>query len=333
MKLQELPLGFLVIFSLLFSSLIEAQELSSSAVKRARNASVEVHIKGQLRGGGAMVRGKNGTVYVVTAAHLFHSPKDTCSILVGDQKTYFASLSAYDLGHDLALLEIDQTAAKQGVIPIAGAIPGETQPVFNLGPALRRRTLVLPGRVADSRICYTDFSSSKGHIAHFFVSGINPVMTSGGMWINESGALVGIQHGRLIGDKGAPSSGLSMVSPPSAIRDLLNKREIGSTPGLGGYVWELWTADRKLLDKVPEGLQGLVINPVIEGRPFHTAGIKAGEIILTCDGKPMQRRHELLSLIRSKPVGSTFSFQLLNPESRTSRSLLVKTDRLESHWD
>ncbi|MEM9282907.1 MAG: serine protease, partial [Verrucomicrobiota bacterium] len=212
-------------------SITLAQEMSPEVLERVRSASVEIHIKGQLRGGGAIVTNTEGKPYVVTAAHLFLDPKDTCLLITHDGESHFGSLTTYDLGHDLALLEVPPGLKQYGHLSIATRLPRETQAVFNLGPALRRRTLVLSGHVADIRNSFTDFTSSKGHISHYFVAGINPVLTSGGAWVNRDGEIVGVQHGRLIGDQGAPSSGLSMVSPPSAIRELLEAKKIASTPG------------------------------------------------------------------------------------------------------
>jgi len=314
------------------SSPAQNDSLSEATLERVRRAAVEVHLDGQLRGGGAFVRSDSGRLFVLTAAHLFRSPRDTCRVVTEDGESHFASLSAYDLGHDLALLEVDPDNSRYGALEIAASAPRETQPIFNFGPALRRRTLVLTGHVADSRTCYTDFSSSHGSIAHFFAAGINPVLTSGGVWVNRGGKIVGVQHGRLIGDRGAPSSGLSMVSLPAAIKRLLEEREIARTPALGGYVWELWTADRSLLDELPKGLEGVFVKPVFEGRPLARAGLAPHDVIVACDGQPIRRRHELLEIIRSRPVGSTFLLEVVRPGDPEHRAAELTTDSLEEHW-
>ena len=321
----------LLLASLAVSSL-PAQELPHTTVKKVRRAAVEIHIKGQLRGGGAFVMNRDGKIFVVTAAHLFLDPKDTCTVIAEDNQSYFGSLSAYNLGHDLAIIEVPPEVSRYGSLTIATRTPADTTPIYNLGPALRRRTLLLSGSVADSRTSYTDFTSSKGTIAHFFAAGINPVLTSGGVWINRSGEVVGVQHGRLIGDKGAPSSGLSMVSPPNAITKLLNGNQIAKTPGLGAYVWEVWTADRSMLEELPKSTEGLILNPVFEDRPAAKAGLKPFDVIVACDGKPLSRRHQLFDAIRSKPAGSPFKLQIISPGSGKRRTVELTTDTLEEHW-
>ncbi|MEM6279892.1 MAG: S1C family serine protease [Verrucomicrobiota bacterium] len=324
--------SFLFTIAFLFGlvSLSAAEVLKPEIVERVRKASVEILIQGQLRGGGAFLKAPDGRLFILTAAHLFHTPRDTAIAVSHDGSRYFASLSAYDLGHDLAILEVDPAANKYGHLELASAIPKETEPVYNFGPALRRRTLVISGQVADSRLSYTDFTSSQGFLAHYFVGGINPVLTSGGVWVNQEGLVVGIQHGRLLAEKG--SSGLSMVSSPMAAKRLLATNKIARTPGLGGYVWEIWTADRSLLEELPENAQGLFINPVFENGPLARAGLKAFDVIVSCDGIPVRRRHELLEILRSKPVGSSFTFEVVSPGAQGRRPVAFLTEPLEQNW-
>ncbi|HQZ27338.1 MAG: trypsin-like peptidase domain-containing protein [Verrucomicrobiales bacterium] len=329
----RLPLGLLLLPFLLFPAREAcSQDLPSPLVERARKASVEVLIRGQLRGGGALIANGEGRIFVITAAHLFRSPTDTCSVVTLDDRIHPASLSAYDLGHDLALLEVDPEMKDYGNLAIASKTPSETTSVFNLGPALSRRTLFLPGSVAQSRISFTDFSVSKDYLEHYFIAGINPAFSSGGPWINRSGEIVGIQHGRLKGDEGAPSSGLSMVSTPEAIRMLVKSNAVAATPGIGAYLWETRAADYAFRDKLPEGIEGIYANPVFDGRPLATAGIKPNEIILTCNDEATTRTGTFLTLIRSKPVGTAFSLKVFSTSSGKTRQVTLTTGSLEALW-
>jgi S1-C subfamily serine protease len=329
-----MPLRLIIIVSALLTSLPAfPAELTREVAAMVRRAAVEIHIGGQLRGGGAFVKNIKGKPFVITAAHLFPNPRVTCFVRTEDDKAHFASLTGYDLGHDLALLEVDPASIKPYVtLSVAANPPSETKPVFNFGPALNRRTLVIPGNVADARVSFTDFFKSQGYIQHWFVSGINPALTSGGIWVNRSGEIVGIQHGRLIGDQGAPSSGLSMASPPKAIRQLISKRGIAKTSGLGGYVWESWTADEALLNKLPQGMAGLIVSTVIKNRPLARAGIKQLDIILTCDGKPTMRRHQLLEMIRKKGPESSFKLEIFPHGEHQRKTVNLVTDCLEDLW-
>jgi S1-C subfamily serine protease len=310
----------------------QAQDVSKAVFNKVRERCVEVQINGQLRGGGAFVRNQAGKVFVLTAAHLFASPRETCEIVAYDDETYFASLSAYDLGHDLAVLELPPETARYGALDVAKEVPTETTPVFNFGPALRRSILVLPGTIADSTVTYTDFASSRGYLAHIFVAGISPILTSGGIWVDRLGHVVGVQHGRLIGDEGAPSSGLSMVSPPEAVAALLGSNSMAKTPGLGGYVWEIQNVESAILKKFPDGVSGLLVRPLVDDQPLDKAGVKLHDLIMTCDGVKLRRRQTLLNLIRAKPPGSTFQLQILSPGASQTRTVSLTSDCLEDHW-
>lgn len=327
-----LPLPALLLLLAFSVSMAGAQELSQRLVSKVRRASVEILIKGQLRGGGAIVANPAGKIYVLTAAHLFHRPGDTCVVVTEDERSHLASLSAYDLGHDLALIEVDPALKEYGVLEIASVSPGETMPVFNFSPALSRQSLVIPGSVAHAGVSYTDFSSSQDYLAHYFVSGINPVFSSGGPWVNRDGEIVGVQHGRLKGDEGSPSSGLSMVSPPSAVSALIKNNRLASTPGIGGFLWEVRTAERSYLETLPAGIEGIWVNPVFKDRPLDRAGVKPFDIILSCNSTPVRRIHQFLSLIRKEAAGTTFHLEVMTPGNKSIRRVELTTDSLESIW-
>ena len=306
--------------------------MSPSVIKKVRAGCVEVLVDRQLRGGGALINAGGSRPCVITAAHLFPRPNAHITIMTEGRGQYHANIIAYDFGHDLALLELD-TDRKLPVLPVAGYIPSPTQPVYNFGPALKRRTLIISGDMADSRVNYTDFEPSEGYIEHIFIAAINPLLTSGGIWVNQKGEIVGVQSGRLKGDAGAPSSGLSMACTPGAISRLARNKRSTSTPGIGGWIWELWAVEQELLQRIPEGMQGLAVRWVRENGPFNRAGIKAGEVILSCNGKKISRRNEFFSIIRSKPSGTKFSLSVYSPGSKRTRTVRLATAALETRWN
>lgn len=332
MKFAILPV-ILILFGL--SSLVHGNSaIDPKLIPMVRSACVEVLVDRQLRGGGAIIESGEGLSYVITAAHLFPRPNAHITIMTESHGSHHANLKAYDFGHDLALLEI-ATPEKLvlPVLPVADYTPSPTQPVYNFGPALNRRTLIISGDMAEKRISYTDFEPSDGYLAHIFIAAINPVLTSGGIWVNQKGSIVGVQNGRLKGDKGSPSSGLSMASPAGAIKRLLKTKRSANTPGIGGWVWELWTVDQKILERVPENMRGLAVRWVRDGGAMNRAGIKANDIIISCDGKRIVRRTDLFSIIRSKVAGTTHSLTVYSPTTKRIRKVKLKTAPLETRWN
>ena len=319
--------------SFIFFTQADAQDLSARTIASVRKGCVEIHVGGQLRGGGAFVKDKAGKVFVITAAHLFRNRKTKCTIQTQNDKILAGHIRAYNLGFDLALIAVDTPIKSVLPVKIADRIPAEAKPVFNFGPALNRRTLVISGHIADSRISYTDFSPSEGYLAHFFIAGISPVLTSGGIWVNSKGEITGIQNGRLKGDSGAPSSGLSMAAPPQAISFLLESKQSSATPGIGGWVWELWTADQKTRAALPANTQGIIVTHLKPNGPLARAGVKKNDVIIRCNGKNMIRHHQFLEMIRNQPAGTVFTLQVITPGRKTPRMLKMKTNRLETRWE
>ncbi len=323
---------FALCFAFISPAFAQLNQMPRKTLLEVREACVEVLVNNRLRGGGAFIENDEGRNLVITAAHLFEARDAPSHILTSDDRKHSATLLAYDFGHDLALLEVE-SAKGYPSLPLASDVPTETAPIFNFGPALRRRTLVISGNVADARPSYTDFSPSDGYVEHFFVAGISPVLTSGGIWANANGEIVGIQHGRLLGDKGAPSSGLSIASPPISIKRLLRRKKSAATPGIGGWVWEIWTADSELLKQVPQDTEGLVVTWIKEGGPLDTAGVKRLDIILSCEGEKITRRNDFLHMIRSEIAGTSFELEITSPGTDNSkRKVALKTNTLESRW-
>ena len=74
-------------------------------------------------------------------------------------------------------------------------------------------------------------------------------------------------------------------------RPFLGVRLQDLTPGLAAYF------------ELPEGSHGLLVEHVHEGGPAEAAGLKAGDILLTIDGRSLTSMTELAELLRERNVG------------------------------
>ena len=107
-----MPLRLIIIVCALLTSLPAfPAELTREVAAKVHRATVEINIGGQLRGGGAFVKNIKGKPFVITAARLFPNPRVTCFVRTEDDDAHFASLTGYDLGHNLALLEVDPASS------------------------------------------------------------------------------------------------------------------------------------------------------------------------------------------------------------------------------
>ncbi len=304
-------------------------------LREALEATVEVLVDGKLKGGGAFVSADG---LVITAAHVFGSRDARFEVISAALGRYPAELLAFDKGHDIALLRVVREPAGESkiedkkfpVLGVAKRIPPLGSPVYNLSMALRNRGVLMHGMVAQEETVFNELADSNGYMEHYFVSAMTPSLTSGGVWINGRGEIVGVQSARL--NDGKLKSGVAMVAPPKAVAGLIKTRQSPATPGMGGWVWEVWTTDAEFLQRIPPDTEGLVITWLRDGGPLKRAGLERLDVILACDGKKVVRRPDLLRLVRKKKPGQKIRLTILKPDTEGTRKVAVELENLEEIW-
>ena len=300
----------------------------ADVIGAARQAAVEVLVDGQLKGGGAFVSADG---LVITAAHVFSRPGARFAVITAADERLATELVAYDKGHDLALLRVAAgNGATRAFLEVRGEIPPVGSRVFNLGNALRVRATVMDGMVSRADPVFSELAESNGYIENYLVAGMTPSLTSGGVWIDRRGRIVGLQSGRL--NDGKIASGLAIVAPPQAITKLVTTRKTASTPDIGAWIWEAWTADKDYLASIPEGTEGLVITWLRKGGPLEKADLKRLDTILAFNGKPVRRRGDLMRLVRSRSAGETVTLTILKQHEETPKKVEVTLESQEEFW-
>ena len=314
----------LFLFLLAATGLAKAETVPE-VIESARKAAVEVLVEGIPKGGGAFVS-EDG--HLITAAHLFDSPEARFEVITAKDERLSAQLVAFDKGHDLALMKVagDEFPAME----VAKAVPEVGVRVFNFGNALRNRGVVLEGTVALQETVFNELAETGGYIENFYVSAMTPSLTSGGVWINGQGRIVGVQSARL--NDGAVTSGVAIVVPPTAIAKLLRRKKNAATSGIGAWVWEVWTGDVAYLKRLPEGSEGVLISTLHEGGPLDAAGLKRLDVIVSCDGRAVRRRPEFLHLVRAKKPGEKVVLEVLRPDVEGTGEVEVVLSDLEKVW-
>ncbi len=139
---------------------------------------------------------------------------------------------------------------------------------------------------------------------------------SGGPLVNLRGEVVGINEISLAGGIGG--------AIPSDLVKVISKELIEN-----GKIRRAWIgADfQPLLKIIPENQKGVLVGGVLSGSPAEKAGLHAGDIVLSVDGRAVEARfREQLplfhQLLLSKPVGSTVELRVLrNGKESTVRVL------------
>jgi len=301
--------------------------MQADAIERAKQATVEVLVDGQLKGSGVFVDARG---LVVTGAHEFAHPGARVELLSASGSRRPATLRAVDKGHDLALLAVEVGAEPAAALPVAARIPPVGTQVALLSGALRNEPFALPGTVVEDEPVWNELAESNGYVESYYVAALTPSLTSGGPWIDAAGELVGIQLGRL--NDGALPSGVAMIAPPRAIAELARRGADAATPGIGGFVWEVWTADAEFLKRIPAGTEGLVVTWLREGGPLARAGLERLDVITACDGFPLARRRDLLRRVWSRRPGERLRLGVLEPDVPGTREVEVELEGLEEFW-
>lgn len=265
--------------------------------------------------------------YILTNNHVissadsssFYQVSDAKSIKVkiyGDDTEYSAEIIGTDSQTDLAVLKIDKT----------GLTPAE----------LRDSSSVQIGEfvLAIGNPYNLDYSVTAG-----IISALNREMTventtynviqadcainsgnSGGALVNGKGEVIGITTLKLAGDG---IEGVSFAIPVNETvpiyKELIEKGKI-SRPfvGISGIDLDEATAIRNGLTK------GIYVDSVVSGSGAEDAGIMAGDVIVSFDGKDVSTMDELNAIKNTKNIGDKIEIKLYRKSELKTFTITLK---------
>ena len=149
---------------------------------------------------------------------------------------------------------------------------------------------------------------------------------SGGPLFNMDGEVVGINTA-IISPSGG-SIGLGFAIPSSLARNVVDQLvQFGETR----RGW-LGVQIQTVTDEIAETLgldkaRGALVGDAARGGPAEKGGIKAGDVILTFDGKPVAEMRDLPKIVADTPVGKTVDVVVLRKGEETT--VQVEIGRLE----
>lgn len=265
--------------------------------------------------------------YILTNNHVissadsssFYQVSDAKSIKVkiyGDDTEYSAEIIGTDSQTDLAVLKIDKT----GLTP---AEPGDSSSV-QIGEFV----------LAIGNPYNLDYSVTAG-----IISALNREMTventtynviqadcainsgnSGGALVNSKGEVIGITTLKLAGDG---IEGVSFAIPVNETvpiyKELIEKGKI-SRPfvGISGIDLDEATAIRNGLTK------GIYVDSVVSGSGAEDAGIMAGDVIVSFDGKDVSTMDELNAIKNTKNIGDKIEIKLYRKSELKTFTITLK---------
>jgi len=258
--------------------------------------------------------------YILTNYHVI-SGADDIKVGYGDRSKikYTAKRVGYDERTDVALLKIqaenlptvvlgDSEKIKVGDWVVAIGSP------FSFPHTLTAGIISAKGRRLGG--AYDDFIQTD--------ASINPG-NSGGPLVNMRGEVVGMNT-LIISPGFAGNVGIGFAIPVNLIKsELAQLKEKGSVswPYLGVYYQDV-TPELAESFGLKEA-RGALISKVVKGAPADKAGVKAGDVILSVNGKPIGDSDELPMIVSQYAPGQTVTLTVFRKGKTEDKPLVLGT--------
>jgi serine protease Do len=158
---------------------------------------------------------------------------------------------------------------------------------------------------------------------------INPG-NSGGPLLNVRGEVIGINTAIFADSRSQGNMGIGFAIPINVVRDLLPQLRVGKiTRGVIG----VQVQDVPLNALAEFGLQqrrGALVSVVNSGGPAANAGMQPGDVIIEFNGKPVERRDLLVSMVTATKPGTTVPVKVLRDRKEVSLNVTVDELNLEN---
>ena len=243
--------------------------------------------------------------HILTNHHVIDGA-DQITVELPNRQTYSAKLIGSDAPSDLALLQIgasrlpilplgDSDQVRVGDVALALGNPlgiGETV-TSGIISAKNRATGLSDGAFED--FLQTDAAINQGN--------------SGGALINTKAELIGI-NSQILSPTGG-NIGIGFAIPANMAKVVMDQlvKSGKVRRGMLGVTVQQLTSDLATSLKMKEA-RGVLISGVTPGGSAEHAGLKAGDVILAVDGKPVNDPNELRNRVASTPPGTQVTLRI-----------------------
>lgn len=253
--------------------------------------------------------------YILTNNHVVNGA-DEVMVKLSDGREVKGEIKGADEKVDLALIKISE----KDKLPFAELGDSDSLEVgewvlaignpFGLSHTVTAGIVSAKGRVIGSGP-YDDFIQTD--------ASINPG-NSGGPLFNSEGRVIGINTAIIAGGGG----GIGFAIPISMAKTIVNQlRESGKvTRGYLGVRFQPLTADLAKSFGLDSD-KGALIASVEKDTPAERAGLKAGDVILEYDGKPINEGSELPRYVAATPVDKKVTIVVFRDGTKQDVSLVV----------
>ena len=270
--------------------------------------------------------------YVVTNAHVVAGAQRLSvsipvrvgagSILAARSRTVNATVLGVDLETDLAVIKVDE----RNLAPLTFGDSDNLrsgQLVLAFGSPLGLDNSVSLGVVSATA---RQFSLESPMVYVQTDASINPG-SSGGPLVDLRGRIVGINT--LILSQAGGFEGLGFSAPSNIVRTVYEQiRRFGRVRR-----GDIGVRAQTVTPILARGLalprdRGVVLADVIPGSPADQAGLRAGDIVLSLDGKPMDNGRQLQVNLYRHVVGDVVALEIVR-DGRVDRFPVAVTERVD----
>jgi len=276
---------------------------------------------------------------ILTNAHVASPQAVEISVTLASLERVGAKLVGWDHWTDLAVLRLDLNEVRRRKLSFTSAEFGDTaelysgQTVFAVGTPYGLTRTITRGIISNNNRPFADTQGVRGYETGLFNTwlqtdaAINPG-NSGGPLVTEDGKVVGINSRAYIGAENLgfaiPADIAQRVSAELVRHGSITRSYLGLVPGVLQDLERFYAL---------EANTGLLLNGVDPGSPAARAGLRAGDVVLTLNGRKLDGRFPeqlppIQQAIASLPVGSPVALEV----KRGSQTLAftVQTEKLES---
>jgi serine protease Do len=265
--------------------------------------------------GSGVIVSKDG--YIVTNNHVVDGA-DSVSISLQDGRELEAKVVGRDPKTDLAVLKVEAgdlpfvTLADTDRIEVGDVVLAIGNP-FGIGQTVTMGIISATGR-ATLGLDYEDFIQTD--------AAINPG-NSGGALVDTQGRLVGINTAIL--SRSGGNQGIGFAIPANlahSVMDSLIKDGKVTRGYLGVMIQDVTPALAKQFQLKDD--QGALVGDVVPKGPADRAGLRAGDVIVNFNGKPVQDSRRLKFDVAATAPGKTVPVQVLRDGSRKTLQVTVR---------
>ena len=238
--------------------------------------------------------------YIVTNNHVIESANEI-EVVLNDKRTFAAQLIGTDPNTDLALLKIEATDLPTIEIGNSDDLRvGEW--VLAVGNPFNLTSTVTAG-IVSAKARSINILNSDMKIESFIQTdaAVNPG-NSGGALVNTRGQLVGINTA--IASQTGSYAGYAFAIPTAIMQKVVaDLRQFGTVQRalLGIRMLDITQQVKDQLSL--ESMEGVYVGEVISGSAADKAGMKAGDVIVQVDGRPINASSQLQEQIGRKNPG------------------------------